>query len=578
MGNKNISVLVVNINNLEYTKNCITDLLSQTYKDFNITLIDQGSTEVGTTDYLNSLSDNKNINIIQNTENVSLNKLWNDFYLNSDSEYLCYLNNDVRLTKNFIINTLDILNTDDKVGIVIHSSNSFRYNKSLPELDYRFTKNKIKQGWEFTIRKSLYVPIPSLLEFYYGDDWLFHKIYEQNYEVAVCISSPILHFGEKSSMYAPNVYNADRLKFEQMGLVRYLPHYNEFNEVLPTFKDFGDNSIISIIYDGGDDINGTDLNKYMGDSIDKLHSKLLSEYEGNTLVNKQELLNSIVKITVNIDVNSTINKGLDYLILKLDKYTVLYKDYLPNVVYVNTIDEIYKIINKKKLTVLVPYKNREENLKIFIPYIRNFLKNNLKDTTFKIVIIEQCNDKSFNKGVLFNAGFILTSGSTDYYALHDVDQLPISANYSYNDKPFHLCTNAIEQSNNGKFLNPYKDTGYQQKGGAIIINKDNYIEANGHSNNYWGWGCIDDDFSIRLNFCKVGLWRYNNTADNGYYITLGADTDRFGKDPNYLKNLDYARKVLSEEIDWRTEGLNDVKFELLDTIVYDEYTLIKVDF
>jgi GT2 family glycosyltransferase len=39
-----ISVLVVNLNNLSYTKQCIEDLLNQDVK-FNLTLIDQNSTE-----------------------------------------------------------------------------------------------------------------------------------------------------------------------------------------------------------------------------------------------------------------------------------------------------------------------------------------------------------------------------------------------------------------------------------------------------------------------------------------------------------------------------------------------------
>lgn len=233
-------------------------------------------------------------------------------------------------------------------------------------------------------------------------------------------------------------------------------------------------------------------------------------------------------------------------------------------------------MQKEKLTILIPFKNRYENLKVFIPYFHNFMKNNFPNILYEIVIIEQGNDKPFNKGILFNAGFLLTHKNTDYYALHDVDQIPISANYSYNDKPYHLCVNALEQSTSGLLMNPYKDSGYPQRGGSIIINKESYIKANGHSNNYWGWGGIDDDFSSRLNFCNIGLYRYNN--NNGYFVTLNATTKRFNEDDNYLHNREYIKKVINREIDYEREGLNSTKFEITNTIINDDYTLYTIDF
>ena len=39
-------VLVVNLNNKQYTLNCVNNLLSQSYKDFKITIVDQNSNEV----------------------------------------------------------------------------------------------------------------------------------------------------------------------------------------------------------------------------------------------------------------------------------------------------------------------------------------------------------------------------------------------------------------------------------------------------------------------------------------------------------------------------------------------------
>jgi GT2 family glycosyltransferase len=59
----NISVLVVNLNNLQFTKDCVNDLMSQDC-EFNLTIVDQNSSEEGTKEYFSTLP--SNIEFIQN--------------------------------------------------------------------------------------------------------------------------------------------------------------------------------------------------------------------------------------------------------------------------------------------------------------------------------------------------------------------------------------------------------------------------------------------------------------------------------------------------------------------------------
>jgi hypothetical protein len=66
--------------------------------------------------------------------------------------------------------------------------------------------------------------------------------------------------------------------------------------------------------------------------------------------------------------------------------------------------------------------------------------------------------------------------------------------------------------------------------------------------------------------------------DKGYYVTLGAKTNRFYDDENYKKNYSYASKVVNKIIDWRLEGLNTTKFNIIDTVITDEYTKYTIDF
>ena len=51
------SVLVVNLNNLDYTRNCLLDL-SQQDESFELSLIDQNSSEPGTREFLENFRDN----------------------------------------------------------------------------------------------------------------------------------------------------------------------------------------------------------------------------------------------------------------------------------------------------------------------------------------------------------------------------------------------------------------------------------------------------------------------------------------------------------------------------------------
>ena len=47
-----IRILIVNLNNKDYTKNCVNNLLSQTHSNFKITIVDQNSYEQGTQEML----------------------------------------------------------------------------------------------------------------------------------------------------------------------------------------------------------------------------------------------------------------------------------------------------------------------------------------------------------------------------------------------------------------------------------------------------------------------------------------------------------------------------------------------
>lgn len=138
-----------------------------------------------------------------------------------------------------------------------------------------------------------------------------------------------------------------------------------------------------------------------------------------------------------------------------------------------------------RLGLIIPYRDREEHLATFIPHIQRFLEN----LPYDLIIIEQVLGKPFNRGKLLNIGYILAKCNCTYLCFHDVDMLPLQADYRYPVEPTHLAT-SVEQFG---YDMPYPE----YFGGVTLINTVDFECVNGYANAYWGWGREDDDLRIR---------------------------------------------------------------------------------
>ena len=155
-----------------------------------------------------------------------------------------------------------------------------------------------------------------------------------------------------------------------------------------------------------------------------------------------------------------------------------------------------------KLAIIVPYRDRQEHLDIFIPHMYEFLKN--MGTDYTIFIAEQSDDRPFNYGKLCNAVVKELSNDYTYFAFHDIDMLPISdeCDYGYPDSPTHLATNVESHDD----TLPYP----QYFGGVILISREDFEKANGYSNEYWGYGFEDLDLLYRLQRSGAYLEKYQD--------------------------------------------------------------------
>lgn len=228
-----LDILIVNLNCLQHTKNLIWDLNQQRNKRFNVTLVDQNSVEEGTKEFLDKCPSEYGITVIRNDKNESLNKVWNQFVKNSRAQYISILNNDIRIPRNFVSDLYGIFEKEPNVGAVIHPTNHPNFCRTKPELDYRVLEpNRFMQGWDICMRRDAWVYIPPQLRLYCGDDFVYEHMYGWGYDIAIALSSPIIHYqgqtteGNKYNIHVSCDWSVDVRIFTEMGYPRHLhpPH------------------------------------------------------------------------------------------------------------------------------------------------------------------------------------------------------------------------------------------------------------------------------------------------------------------------------------------------------------------
>jgi hypothetical protein len=218
-----------------------------------------------------------------------------------------------------------------------------------------------------------------------------------------------------------------------------------------------------------------------------------------------------------------------------------------------------------KLPIIVPYRDRELHLKKFIPHMNKFLNNKID---YKIIVIEQANNKPFNKGRLLNVGF-LENKENDYFCFHDIDMLPTDENCDYVFSNSGVCKLAyyVSQFN---FI-PRPDS---ELGGVTIIDKESYIKINGYSNEYWGWGVEDEDFATRCRTKNIPF-----LTRKGKYFSLfhKPNGDTYGDLPSpcTIKNREYYKTLNNNNM--FDSGISNIDYKIVEKIETNDYTLIKVD-
>lgn len=223
----------------------------------------------------------------------------------------------------------------------------------------------------------------------------------------------------------------------------------------------------------------------------------------------------------------------------------------------------------ERLTIVIPYRDRAAHLQALLPPLTAML--HAQSIRHRILVVEQQAGGLFNRGKLINVGMHFAQNDSDYYCIHDVDAVPIVANYACPSQPLRL----VNRIHTGDGIE--RRTEYYLSG-AVSVRKEQAFAAGGFSNEYWGWGKEDDDFFFRLLLADCLC----------FYDTLGEFRDlpnpksqqvirKSPATPPHVKENRKRRSLLLRGLVNPVEdGLKTLRYEVVSRTTYEPYQQILV--
>ena len=219
----------------------------------------------------------------------------------------------------------------------------------------------------------------------------------------------------------------------------------------------------------------------------------------------------------------------------------------------------------KRLAIIVPYRDRPEQLDQFVPHLRAYFARDKLDRTipYRVMFVEQEAGSPFNRGMLKNIGFRLCAEASDYTAFHDIDYLPLWADYSWVTRPTRIIHHGAEE----RPLAPGRSQLVMAHdlstffGGVVLAPNASFASVNGYSNRYWGWGCEDSDLRRRYLAAGIGI-----DSRDGTFIALDHDHEGYTPEGDARPIATVNRALL--EAKWATggeakeDGLSTLDFEI----------------
>ncbi|XP_040007066.1 beta-1,4-galactosyltransferase 4 isoform X1 [Xiphias gladius] len=219
---------------------------------------------------------------------------------------------------------------------------------------------------------------------------------------------------------------------------------------------------------------------------------------------------------------------------------------------------------RQNVAILIPHRNRERHLLYLLHHLHPFLQR--QQLHYAIYVIQQAGDATFNRAKLLNVGYLeaLKDYSWECFIFHDVDLVP------ENDRNLYVCDKQPKHLVVGRNATGYKLRYKGYFGGVTAMTKDQFLQANGFSNSYWGWGGEDDDLRIRVELQKMKILR--PPADVARYTMVFHKRDSGNEiNKDRMRLLGQTRQV------WRKDGLNSCSYMTLSVERLPLYVNVTVE-
>lgn len=132
-----VSIVIPNYNGVRYIEKCLNSIYRQTYEDFLITIVDNGSSD-GSCEIIKR--EYPKVKLIELDKNYGFSKAVNVGIKSVESEFVVLLNNDTEAEENWLYNLVSCIEKDKRIFSC--SSKMIRYNE----------KNRIDDaGDEYTV-------------------------------------------------------------------------------------------------------------------------------------------------------------------------------------------------------------------------------------------------------------------------------------------------------------------------------------------------------------------------------------------------------------------------------------------
>lgn len=191
------------------------------------------------------------------------------------------------------------------------------------------------------------------------------------------------------------------------------------------------------------------------------------------------------------------------------------------------------------ITIIIPYRNRPEHLEQFMahgyyaPYVN-------------MLVVEQADDKPFNRAKLINIGFLYDLPQC--FIAHDVDMLPVRVDYTITYGVTQLANSNIQK--------------IDYLGGVTMYDYDTFVKSGGYHNDYFHRA---EDNEMKFNLNRHGIPVLNRF---GQYKELQHTRPSVEFDPQLWQKAQQPRTV--------PDQLSVCQYEVTEIKSYPTHNHIKV--